>query len=109
MLSRWGNFYNFKTGEKSPDYYGQIDSFGNLVSSTNSRSVTISDMFSGKELLVIDDFKEEIADHVESVISAYFNEDGTKIEIEYHTKQGEEATDIIDLPSEVLEYKGDNQ
>ena len=109
VLSRWGNFYNFKTGEKSPDYYGQIDSFGNLVSSTNSRSVTISDMFSGKELLVIDDFKEEIADHVESVISAYFNEDGTKIEIEYHTKQGEEATDIIDLPSEVLEYKGDNQ
>lgn len=108
-LSRGGNFYNFKTGEKSPDYCGQIDSFDNLVSNTNSKSVTISDMFSGKELLVIDDFKEEIADYLESVISAYFSEDGTKIEIIYHTKQGKEATDIIDLPSEVLEYKEDNK
>lgn len=108
-LSRWGNFYNFKTGEKSPVYYGQIDSFGNLVSNTNRFSVTISDMFSGKELLVIDNFKEEIADYAEPVMSAYFNEDGTKIEITYHTKQGEEATDIIDLSGEVLEYKGDNK
>ena len=109
VLSRWGNFYNFKTGEKSPDYCGQIDSFGSLVSNTNSKSVTISDMFSGKELLVIDNFKEEIADYIEAVISAYFSEDGTKIEITYHTTQGEKATDIIDLPSEVLEYKGDNE
>lgn len=109
ILTRTGYFYNFKTGEKSPSYCGQIDSFGNLVSNTNSKSVTISDMFSGKELLVIDDFKEEIADYMEAVISAYFSEDGTKIEIKYHTKQGEEATDIIDLPSEVLEYKGDNK
>ncbi len=102
ILSRWSIYYNRATGEASPTYSGQTDSYGNLTCNTGSSKVIVSDIFSGEELYIIDEFNEPLADFVENIASAYFTEDGTQIKVVYRNQNNVECEQIFDLPQEIL-------
>lgn len=102
ICSRWSVYYNYKTGEISPTYSGQTDSYGNLTCNTGSGIVEISDIFSGEIVYTIDDFDEPIATFVENISSAYFSEDGSQIIVEYLNTEVETCRQVYELPASVI-------
>lgn len=104
-LSRWAQFFNGNNGTQSPVYYGQTDSFGELVVAAESGQVSVYDMFSGDLLYRIDEFDKPIADYIENIISAYFSKDGTKIIIRYRTNDAKEESQVVDLPKNLITNK----
>lgn len=101
-LSRWAQFFDVNNGTKSPTYYGQTDSFGNLVSATENRQVSIYDMFSGDLLYCIDKFEKPLAYYYENIVSAYFSEDGAKLIVQYFSNDTETQVQIFDLPQNLI-------
>lgn len=100
-LTRWSVYYNRATGEASPTYNGQTDSYGNLTCNTGSGKVAVSDIFSGQELYVIDKFNEPLADFIENISSAYFTEDGTQIKVVYKNQSNVDCEQVFDLPQNI--------
>lgn len=96
-LVRGTDFYNTNTGEKSPHYGGIVDSYNNLVLNSESKSVIISDMFSGNILQIIDKFKMNPYDAIETIIDARFIENATKVSITYLAEDSSEQTEIFDV------------
>lgn len=101
IYARWSIYYNRATGEASPTYSGQTDSYGNLTCNTSSGKVIVSDIFSGQELYVIDKFNEPLADFIENISSAYFTEDGTQIKVVYKNQSNEDCEQVFDLPQNI--------
>lgn len=101
IYTRWSIYYNRVTGEVSPTYNGQTDSYGNLTCNTGSGKVIVSDIFSGQELYVIDKFNEPLADYFENIVSAYFTEDGTQIKVVYKNQSNEDCEQVFDLPQNI--------
>ncbi len=102
IYARWSVYYNRVTGEVSPTYNGQTDSYGNLTCNTGSGKVVVSDIFSGQELYVIDKFNEPPADYFENIVSAYFTEDGTQIKVVYKNQNNVDCEQVFDLPQDIL-------
>lgn len=98
-LTRGANFYDTKTGKKSPVFCGITDCYNNLVLNSESKSVIISDMFSGNILQIIDEFKMKPYDAIETIIDARFIENGTKVSITYLAEDSSEQTEIFDVVS----------
>ncbi|MBR4286974.1 MAG: hypothetical protein IKT55_04640 [Clostridia bacterium] len=102
ILARWSVYYNTATGEISPTYNGQTDSYGTLTCNTGSGIVEVSDIFSGEIVYTIDDFDEPIATFVENISSAYFSEDGSQIIVEYLNTEVETCRQVYELPASVI-------
>ncbi len=102
IYARNSVYYNIKTGEISPTYSGQTDSYGNLTCNTGSGIVEVSDIFSGEIVYTIDDFDEPIATFVENISSAYFSEDGSQIIVEYLNTEVETCRQVYELPASVI-------
>ncbi len=98
-LTRISHYYNVKTGEKSPVYYGQTDSFKNLTCNTGHSIVEVSDIFSGEVLYTIDedDFEETLSDCMENIVSAYFTDDGKQIHIIYMNAEYQKRDCFFDI------------
>lgn len=96
-LTRSALFYDVTTGQKSPEYSGVTDYFGSLVSSTSRGKVCIYDMFSGKLLYTIDSFEYPLADSIENISGAYFNENGQLV-VWYLDENFDEQVQTFDLP-----------
>ncbi len=79
--TRWSQYFNIRTGEISPVYYGQTDSFGTMTSNTGSGCVIVSDMFTGEEIMTVDEWGQPLGECVENIRSAYFSEDGKSLEV----------------------------
>lgn len=97
-LTRSALFYDVTTGQKSPEYSGVTDYFGSLVSSTSRGKVCIYDMFSGKLLYTIDSFEYPLADAIENISGAYFNENGQLV-IWYLDENFDEQVQTFDIPT----------
>lgn len=96
-LTRSALFYDVTTGQKSPEYSGVTDYFGSLVSSTSSGKVCIYDMFSGNLLYTIDSFEYPLADAIENIFGAYFNDNGQLV-VWYPDENYDEQVQTFDLP-----------
>ena len=97
-LTRFARFYDTKEGLVSPEYYGQTDFFGDMVCAAASSKVIIYEMYSGKQLLVFDQFEKPLGDCFENIKSAYFSKDGTQIIVEYLNSEFETELQIFKLP-----------
>lgn len=102
IYSRWSVYYNHRTGEISPTYNGQTDSYGTLTCNTGSGVVEVSDIFSGEVVYTIDNFDEPIGDFVENISSAYFSEDGSQIIVEYLNTEVETCQQVYKLPASIV-------
>ena len=96
-LTRGATFYNVERGLISPEYYGQTDYFGDIVSATGHSQVVIYEMFTGTEICRFTEFEKPLADALENISSAHFSKDGTKIIVEYLTTNHETATESFDI------------
>ena len=97
-LTRSALFYDVTTGQKSPEYSGVTDYFGALVSSTTRDKVCIYDMFSGNLLYTIDNFEYPLADAIENISGAYFNENGQLV-VWYLDENYDEQVQTFDIPT----------
>lgn len=96
-LTRWATFYDVERGLISPEYYGQTDYFGDMVSATDHSQVVIYEMFTGMEICRFTEFEKPLSDAMENIRSAYFSKDGSKIIVEYLTADDEIATESFDI------------
>lgn len=104
LLTRWAVFYDVKNNRISPNYYGQTDSCGELALSVASKAVVVFDMFNGEELYRFDTFEYPLLDAIESIVFAYFINDGKQILVSYRDENGEERRQTFDLPEKLSAY-----
>lgn len=80
ISTRWSRYFNIRTGEISPVYYGQTDCFGTMTSNTGNGCVVVSDIFTGKEIMMVDEWGQPLGACADNIRSAYFSEDGKSID-----------------------------
>lgn len=105
QLTRWARFFDVESGKTSPAFYGQTDYLGELVCAAESGQVGLYDMFSGKLLYCFDKFDKPTADDPESIISAYFSNDGKELIVCYYSSDGTKEKQVFD----VFSIKDDEQ
>lgn len=81
ISTRWSQYFNIRTGEISPVYYGQTDSFGTMTSNTGNGCVIVSDIFTGEEIMTVDEWGQPLGECNDNIRSAYFSEDGRSLEV----------------------------
>ena len=96
-LARWARFFDVENGLISPNYYGQTDFFGDMVSATDSSRVVVYEMFSGKQICVFNQFEKPLCDCTENIQSAYFSEDGTQLVVKYMNSKYEIETQAFNI------------
>ncbi len=97
-FTRGTTFYDTDTGRKSPVYSGVVDTYQSLVANTSYNNVTISDMFTGDVLQIIDEFEKDLANwHIETITDVNFIRNGTYIEVWYWTNDSTEVSQIFKL------------
>lgn len=97
-LTRWSRYFNIRTGEISPVYYGQTDSFGTMTSNTGSGCVIVSDIFTGEEIMTVDEWGQPLGDCIENIRCAYFSKDGTELHVTCLDANYEEFYVAVPIP-----------
>lgn len=81
ISTRWSRYFNIRTGEISPVYYGQTDNFGTMTCNTGNGCVVVSDIFTGEEIMTVDEWGQPLGACADNIRSAYFSEDGKSIDV----------------------------
>ncbi len=98
ISTRWSQYFNIRTGEISPVYYGQTDSFGTMTSNTGNGCVIISDIFTGEEITTVDEWGQPLGECNDNIRSAYFSEDGRSLEVTCLDAEFEEFDVTVLIP-----------
>lgn len=96
--TRWSQYFNIRTGEISPVYYGQTDSFGTMTSNTGNGCVIVSDIFTGQEIMTVDEWGKPLGACNDNIRSAYFSEDGKSLAVTCLDAEFEEFHVTVPIP-----------
>lgn len=69
-----------------------------MTSNTGSGCVIVSDLFTGEEILTVDEWGQPLGDCMENIRSAYFSEDGSSLEVTCLDTEFEEFHVTVPIP-----------
>jgi len=95
-------YYNWETGTVSKSYSGCTDVYKDYLSCGGKNKVEIRKLFQDEILYTIDKFDKPFSDMEDSIISAYFTDDGSQLQVKYVDENYEIIDELIDIPKDVM-------
>lgn len=98
-------FYNWETGAISKSYTGYTDVYDGYLCCGGYNKVEISRLFDDEILYTVEEFSKPFSDMEDSIISAYFSDDGTQLLVQYVDENYEIVDEAIDIPKDVMKLE----
>ena len=95
-------YFNWETGVVSKSYSGCTDVYQGYLSCGGNNKIEIRKLFDDEILFEVDKLDRPFSDMEDSIISAYFTDDGTQIKVKYADENYEIVEEFIDIPDDII-------